>query len=114
MLYHLADAAQWAQQYPSGSYQPESFTQEGFIHCASRQQLEGVAQRYYCNTRGLIVLVIDPQALHASVVAENTTGGEELFPHVYGVINCDAVVATLLCQVTAQGQFVPSLDQIDQ
>jgi len=35
---------------------------------------------------------IDTELLTPELVYENTVGGDELFPHVYGEINMDAVV----------------------
>jgi len=37
---------------------------------------------------------IDSGLLQAKLVFENTVGGDELFPHVYGEINMQAVIAT--------------------
>jgi len=55
-------------------------------------QLKGVIERYYSGATGLLLLHIDSDLLRSELVFENTVGGEELFPHVYGEINMDAVV----------------------
>lgn len=54
-----------------------------------------MAERYYSNLAGLELLLIDPTKLLAPIVYENTVGGDELFPHVYGEINLTAVIQVL-------------------
>jgi uncharacterized protein (DUF952 family) len=39
-----------------------------------------------------VLLEIDEAALGAPVRDENLEGGSELFPHVYGALNLDAIV----------------------
>lgn len=56
--------------------------------------MAGVIQRYYSDAEELIILTLDKEKLSAELVLENTSGGEELFPHVYGRINQEAIQAT--------------------
>jgi len=51
-----------------------------------------VVSRYYASIDKLKLVEINREALHAELILENTTGGNELFPHVYGSINLDAVL----------------------
>jgi len=74
------------------TYRCESIDSEGFVHCCKLEQLQGVLERYYSGVEGLMLLHIDPELLQPELVYENTVGGEELFPHVYGAINMDAVL----------------------
>lgn len=92
LLFHVAQAADVDQAAQSGSYCCASIAAEGFIHCCEPAQLQGVIERYYKGVTGLLLLHIDSDLLRAELVFENTMGGEELFPHVYGEINMDAVV----------------------
>ena len=54
--------------------------------------MQGVIERYYSDVTGLLLMHIDTELLTTELVYENTVGGDELFPHVYGEINMDAVV----------------------
>ena len=38
------------------------------------------------------LLAVDPDKLGVPVIAENLTGGHELFPHIYGAVPVTAVV----------------------
>ena len=93
-IYHLANSADAARLAESGHYHTASLTTEGFIHCCTAEQMAGVIQRYYAEAQELVVLEINDQELNAELVFENTVGGEELFPHVYGEINQSAVRGT--------------------
>ena len=70
--------------------------EEGFVHCSTPGQLAGVLGRYYADhDRDLVLLTIDPDRLASPLVWEvgDPVTGEE-FPHVYGPLTPDAVVAT--------------------
>lgn len=92
LIFHVAQASDIELASQSGSYSCESIKAEGFIHCCKPEQLQGVLERYYSGVKGLLLMHIDSDLLQPELVYENTVGGEELFPHVYGVINMDAVV----------------------
>jgi len=92
LLFHVAQATDVDQAAQSGAYRCASVESEGFIHCCKPEQLQGVLSRYYSGVKGLLLLHIDSDLLRSELVFENTVGGKELFPHVYGPINMDAVV----------------------
>ena len=67
--------------------------QEGFVHASYPGQITSVLQGFYADvTEPMCLLVIDPDKLGVPVIAENLTGGQELFPHIYGAIPVSAVV----------------------
>jgi uncharacterized protein (DUF952 family) len=95
-LFHIAEASDWAAAHAVGAYsvstRGRSLDEEGFIHCSSsREQAAGVLERYYADLAGvpgaLLLLVIDEARVGAEVRVE---GG---FPHLYGPLPVDAVVA---------------------
>lgn len=99
-IHHLAEAQHWQQALTTGEYRQSTLggtlEDEGFIHCSTPQQVAGVLGRYYAAHDGdLVLLTIDPDRLAAPLrwdVANPATG--EQFPHIYGPLNPDAVVAT--------------------
>lgn len=91
-VFHVTNEAAITRAKPTGVYDCESLAAEGFIHCCKKDQLSGVLERYYQGVTDLQVMEIDTAKLQAELVFENTVGGEELFPHIYGKINMDAVV----------------------
>ena len=93
MIYRLAEAADWQAALQSGFFASADLAAEDFIHAAERHQVQGVADRHYAGRAGLVLLAVDEARLHATLRRENTSGGTELFPHVYGPIPLAAVVA---------------------
>lgn len=91
-ILHVSNGEAIKEARETGSYKCESLESEGFIHCCKQQQLAGVLERYYAGVSDLQLLEIDPAKLDAKLVYENTMGGDELFPHVYGEINMSAVI----------------------
>jgi len=91
-LFHLANPLDAAVLQTGENYTTASLQAEGFIHCCTETQLPGVLQRYYQDANELVLLNIDPSRLFAKLVFENTVGGAELFPHVYGPVNATAVI----------------------
>ena len=91
-IYHIAQPQDLESARTNGFYSCASLAAEHFIHCCKRNQLAGVIERYYADATGLKLLTIDTDKLTADLVYENTVGGKELFPHVYGRINTDAII----------------------
>ena len=91
MIFHIASQTDFDANAGNATYRCASLQTEGFIHCCSADQLAGVIERYYADVPDLLLITIDPDRLKAELVFENTVGGDELFPHVYGEINRDAV-----------------------
>jgi uncharacterized protein (DUF952 family) len=92
MLLHITSNAEWAVARDGDRYEAPSLSDEGFIHCSTPEQIVATANRFYARRQDLVVLVVDPERLSAEVRFENTVGGEELFPHVYGAIDVMAVI----------------------
>lgn len=93
-----------------GSYAPTSLRDEGFIHCSTLAQVIDTANRFYRRQCGLVVLQIDESRLKPELKYEPPTmkQGEsagELFPHLYGELNIDAVVKMVELRCEADGSF---------
>ncbi len=91
MIYHIARRSDWAAALAAGQYTADSLASQGFIHCSTRGQVLPVAGRIFAGQAGLVLLAIEESALAAPVRYENLEGGSELFPHIYGPLNLEAV-----------------------
>lgn len=89
----------------AGAYRTEMLPVEGFIHCSTREQVIQVANARFHGQSGLVLLSIDTDRVSAEIRYENLEGGQQLFPHVYGEINNDAVVQVLAFESAADGYF---------
>lgn len=98
-LLHLALASDWEAARAAGEYRVSTLgrtlDEVGFIHLSFPHQLAAVAESFYRDVDGdLVVLEVDPARLVAPVVVEpgGPDPGSERFPHLYGPLPVDAVV----------------------
>ena len=91
LIYHITKSDWWNNHSSLDEYGSETLDEEGFIHCSTHDQIEGVLKRYYSNQKGLLLLHIHPTLLKAELRFEVATFGQS-FPHVYGKINMNAIV----------------------
>jgi len=113
MIYHVTSRSTWSEARQSGEYRAESLQSEGFIHCSTGPQVLPVVEKYYRGQRGLLLLKIDPARLSSELKWEPPSGGApppgvpegDLFPHVYGPINLDAVVKAVDLESNPDGNY---------
>jgi uncharacterized protein (DUF952 family) len=105
-IFHIFERTRWVAALAGGEYTPEGFEKEGFIHLSSKHQLKGTAEKYYRAQAGLGVLKVDIGRLKAPLKYENLSGGEDLFPHLYGPLNIDAVTQIVFLGLTHEGEFL--------
>ncbi len=94
MIYHVTTKQDWAVAQNNGFYNHPSLEKEGFIHNCSMEQLQGVLDRYYKDVNNLLLLHIDEAKLSSPLKYELAPSVNEMFPHIFGTINLDAVVKT--------------------
>jgi uncharacterized protein (DUF952 family) len=96
MIYHLTEPDRWQQSLAegvhTGSTRGVELAQEGYIHCSTAAQWQGVVERFYGGATGLLLLHVDESKLDAPLVYEQLGDAPEPFPHVYGPIPIAAVV----------------------
>ena len=92
IIFHIAKREDWEHGQAIGSYQPAMFSQEGFIHCSTAEQVIAVANLRFRAQTGLVLLSIDTDRVVHEVRYENLEGGSQLFPHIYGELEPQAVL----------------------
>jgi glutathione S-transferase len=109
VIFHIAEPSDWRAAQVSGDYRVSTrgrtLADVGFVHAAWRGQVLGVAQAFYADAGPLLLLSIDPERL-SSPVREDEVAPGIVFPHIYGPINLDAVVAAAPLRRKADGGFV--------
>ncbi len=106
-ILHICSRPDWERAGQEGEYAAASLASEGFIHCSTPDQVVKTANRFYLGQKGLILLVIDADRVAASIKYE--AADADLFPHIYGLINLDAVVETKELIPDADGTFPQSM-----
>jgi uncharacterized protein (DUF952 family) len=91
LIFHLTTPSEWKKQQASEVFEAESLATEGFIHCSTAAQTQGVIERYFQGLNTLIKLSIDPSLLQSELRYEIATGGQS-FPHIYGPIQKKAIL----------------------
>jgi uncharacterized protein (DUF952 family) len=104
LTFHLVAAEYWRGCDASAPYVPQSFADDGFIHCTDgAANLADVANRYYAgDLRMYVALVIDKARVHADIRYEDPAG---IYPHIYGHLNRDAIVRIVPVLRNADGTF---------
>jgi len=92
LIYHIVLPDVWAA-FDTELYRAKSLETEGFIHCSFADQLDGVIERYYSGHDRVVVLEIDTERLMSRMIKEPSTN-KEIYPHIYGPINRNAIVRT--------------------
>jgi uncharacterized protein (DUF952 family) len=90
MIYHITTQSRWDELVSEDYFSPEMYATEKFIHCCETHQMQGVLERYFNGVNNLLILHIDENKLKEKLLYEAATNGE-LFPHLYGEINKDAI-----------------------
>ncbi len=92
MIYHIVSPEYWSAFEYANAYTSETLATEKFIHCSRQDQLVGVLERFFGNVEQLLLLHIDESKLTSALLYEAVPDSNELFPHVYGPINSEAIV----------------------
>lgn len=91
VIYHLTTVEEWEDAQDKGSYEPPSYLRDGFVHCATEEQVDGVMQRLFKHHENLVKLVIDPLRLIEPLQYDKDEELQQEFPHIYGPLNLEAV-----------------------
>lgn len=101
---HLAErdalAAMMADGQYTGSTRGYGLDEVGFVHMSTTGQLPGVMAYLFADVppEDLVLLVVDLATLTSHGIEvrwEHAEDGAEPYPHVYGPVPLDAIVATL-------------------
>ena len=101
----------WEQAQRAGEYTQSTLdstlAEVGFIHCSFPDQTLEIANRRFGDRDNLILLFIDEDKVKAPVKHEGALSGRAgTFPHIYGVLNTDAVYTTAPLQKNDKGEFI--------
>jgi uncharacterized protein (DUF952 family) len=105
MIYHITTEKAWKNALQSGQYVGDTLETEGFIHFSGKEQVVATANRYYQGTSGLLLLQVVVKRLACKLKYEAGPSGE-LFPHLYGPLNMDAVEKVSHFKPESNGNFV--------
>lgn len=114
LIHHIATAADWAAAQAAGDYRPASLDSEGFVHASTPAQLLATANAYFRGRADLVLLDLDearlPDVRYEAPapppgVMPAPDRAAQRFPHIYGAIPLDAVLAARPWPPGADGRF---------
>ncbi|WP_246148423.1 DUF952 domain-containing protein [Skermanella pratensis] len=93
VIYHMCRAEEWTAAKRTGSYPGSSQdAADGFIHFSTAAQIVESAAKHRKGQAGLVLLSVRADRLGPALKWEPSRGGQ-LFPHLYGALPVEAVVA---------------------
>lgn len=111
LLFTLIKKAEWKTYSTSGSFEPASLIEKGFIQCYSGKQVEDAANAFFQDENELFLIVIDP--LRVQVPLKNEKSGEEIYPNLYGAFSIDAIIDRILIKRGKNGAFSVRVKHFD-
>ncbi|HLO50497.1 MAG TPA: DUF952 domain-containing protein [Kamptonema sp.] len=103
IILHITNRQQWEQAKLNQAYRGDTLDTEGFIHCSTPHQVIKVANKFFAGKKELILLYIESERVQSEVKYEEADG--DIFPHIYGTLNLDAVVKVIEFESSTGGQF---------
>jgi uncharacterized protein (DUF952 family) len=110
LIYHFCPRADWTAARQAGVYQADSLATQGFIHFSPLDHVHVVATLLARGRTDLVLLTVDDALLPKPAVWEQGDPPDpdgRLFPHVYGPVPVEAVVAVHDLAPAADGSFPP-------
>jgi len=109
-VFHIAERAAWETCARLAEYRTPSLESEGFIHCSTRAQVLETASRYYRGRTDLLLLRLDavrlaPELRYEPPAPPRPDAGYALFPHLYGPLPTEAVLAVHAIEPGPDGSF---------
>ena len=106
-VFHLVRAADPTARVATPTVANDQFERHGFVHCCFREQIGEIASWWFDADDDLAVLELDPSRLRADLRLEPSP--TRWYPHLYGPIDTDAVVATHAIAAGAARSLPPTL-----
>jgi uncharacterized protein (DUF952 family) len=108
-LLHLCGRRDWDHAKAVGELCPQSLTEVGFVHLSAPHQVHLPANRLFAGRTDLVLLHVDPRGLGSPVRWEpgvSTDPESMLFPHLYGPLPVEAVIAVTPYPPGPEGRFL--------
>ena len=104
VILHIAKREQWEKAKLEGVYRGDTLDSQGFIHCSTSKQIVEVANALFLAQKGLMLLHIATSRVQSKIRYESA-GSKELYPHIYGPLNIDAVIKVAPFEPARNGRF---------
>jgi uncharacterized protein (DUF952 family) len=85
-IYKILPDRDWREAVAKGRFEGSPLDlQDGYIHLSTAEQAQETARRHFHGQAGLVLVLLDADALGDAIRWEPSRGGQ-LFPHHYGAL----------------------------
>ncbi len=110
MILHCMRKSLWEERKNKAVWGEQEVQAEGFIHCSTVEYFWRVAPNFKGSTDEFVLLCIDENKLLSEVKYEDGDNCGRAYPHVYGLINNDAVISVLPFLTDNNGDYVKNAE----
>ena len=106
LTYHLTPVDWWDAADPEAPLGAPSLADEGFIHCTDgAAEMVATANRHYRDDpRSFVIVTVDLDRVGSRWTVEDRG---RIYPHVFGPIERDSIVAVVPAPRVPDGVFLP-------
>ena len=95
MILHSMKKTTWEERKNKECWGHRNINDEGFIHCSTIEYFWRVAENFVSIRDEMVLLCIDESKLQSEVRYEDGDNCGRTYPHIYGLVNNDAVIQVL-------------------
>lgn len=106
MILHCMKRSIWEGRKQKSAWGNRDIQINGFIHCSTVEYFWRVAPNFKDIKEEMVLLCIDENKVKAKVCYEDNDNCGRFYPHVYGLINNDAVIAVLPFIKDEKGNYI--------
>ena len=102
-VYKILARAEWDAALAAGRFEGSAVDRaDGFIHFSTAAQAPETARRRFAGQQGLVLVRLDAARLCSGLLWEASRGGD-LFPHLYGPLDCALAEAVTPLELDEDG-----------
>ena len=106
MILHCMKKSLWEERKNEAAWGGEEIKSDGFIHCSTVEYFWRVAPNFKGCADELVLVCIDESKLKSEVRYEDGDNCGRAYPHIYGLVNNDAVLSVLPFLTDSNGDYV--------
>jgi uncharacterized protein (DUF952 family) len=106
LIYKICHREEWAQAVRDGLYAGSAKDNEDhFMHFSTARQVMGTLEKHYADADDLMLVAVQ-EKLFGDVLKYEPARGDQMFPHLYGVLPLSFVIWARPIKRDAKGRFV--------
>ena len=113
MILHCMKKSTWEERKNKEFWGNRNMEADGFIHCSSVEYFWRVAPNFKDIKDEMVLVCIDEDKLNAEVRYEDGDHCRRAYPHVYGLINREAIVKVLPFLRKEDGTYIKNPEFAD-